>query len=92
MPALSPTPGSDPDADGGDADPSDLEPPDGDSSGGDVRAADVTAKAPDLVGVYEATDAGVECTVFPAAADDERLLTTWVTVDADTICDLENWR
>jgi|GEM_PF-1988873 len=34
----------------------------------------------------------VECTFFPYDADDEALLTTWMTATDDAFVDLENWQ
>ena len=40
----------------------------------------------------EAADDGEECTLFPADAEPEDIVTTWVTAADDAFVDLADWR
>ncbi|WP_323675276.1 hypothetical protein [Halorubellus sp. PRR65] len=51
-----------------------------------------TDAAVELVTLVEETDDGRRCTVCPADSDATDLVTTWLTVDADALCDLDEWR
>jgi hypothetical protein len=35
---------------------------------------------------------GDEYTVYPTCADDDALVTTWLTIDADAVVDAAHWR
>ncbi|MFC6954082.1 DUF7511 domain-containing protein [Halorubellus litoreus] len=45
-----------------------------------------------LVALPSDTPDGREYTLCPASADAETIITTWLTVDADLVYDLDEWR
>ncbi|WP_439028395.1 DUF7511 domain-containing protein [Haloarchaeobius sp. DT45] len=45
-----------------------------------------------LTSVAEPTEDGVEVTFFPVDVDEDDVLTTWLTVDADSVVDLAAWQ
>jgi hypothetical protein len=45
-----------------------------------------------LVALTADTPHGREYTLCPASADAETIVTTWLTADADIVCDLDDWR
>ncbi|WP_435361403.1 DUF7511 domain-containing protein [Haloarchaeobius sp. DFWS5] len=51
-----------------------------------------SADADALDAIVEPTDDGAEVTVYPKNVDEDDLLTTWITVDADSVADLDTWR
>ncbi len=59
----------------------------------DARDVDAdSGPAGALAAIAEPTDGGVEVTFFPADVSEEDALTTWLTVDAESVVDLEAWR
>ncbi|GGL28026.1 hypothetical protein GCM10009037_09540 [Halarchaeum grantii] len=63
-------------------------------TGGDLRPTTETETWPefDLTCRVEEYADGAECTVFPADADDDELVTTWLTAADDAFVDLESVR
>ncbi|WP_435100370.1 DUF7511 domain-containing protein [Halarchaeum sp. P4] len=61
---------------------------------GDIRLATETESWPefDLTCRVEEYEDGDHCTVFPADADDDELVTTWLTAEGDAFVDLETVR
>lgn len=61
---------------------------------GDLRLATETESWPefDLACRVEEYADGAECTVFPADADDDELVTTWLTAADDAFVDVESVR
>ena len=51
-----------------------------------------SAAAGRVLARVESADGGEECTLFPADADPEDLVTTWVTAAEDSFVDLADWR
>lgn len=64
------------------------------ASSADLRLPRETETWPefDLACRVEEQDDGVECTVYPADADEETLVTTWLTAADDAFIDVETVR
>ncbi|GAD53397.1 hypothetical protein MBEHAL_2157 [Halarchaeum acidiphilum MH1-52-1] len=64
------------------------------ASGGDLRLPRETETWPefDLACRVEEYDDGVQCTIYPDGADDDTLVTTWLTAEDDAFVDLESAR
>lgn len=64
------------------------------SGAGDVRLTAETETWPefDLACRVEEYDDGDQCTVYPADADDDELVTTWLTATGDAFVNVEDVR
>ena len=51
-----------------------------------------SAAAGQVLARVESADGGEQCTLFPADADAEELVTTWMTADDDAFVDLADCR
>ncbi|WP_227133288.1 DUF7511 domain-containing protein [Halorubellus salinus] len=58
----------------------------------DDAASDPPTTDVELVTLVDDTTDGERHTVCPAESDATDLVTTWLTVDATVVCDLQDWR
>lgn len=58
----------------------------------DDAPRDPPSETDPLVALPDDTPHGREYTLCPASADAQTLITTWLTIDADHLHDLDDWR